>query len=440
MKIHPFFGATSAWCAVALMGTSVFGASSALAAGATDIQVWYSLNSHNKQVFQKLVKQFNSDQGEVHVTLKAFDSPDAIESALPGSVKGKDAPNLVQLSDNHAPDEVAKRSYILPLHTLLAKYPIKDAKWFLAPEHAFMRDAKGRLLAFPYMVEIPVMYYNVDAFKKAHLEPAVPARTWMGLQDQLVKLANGGSRDCPYTTDQPVSINLESLAAVNNQLYLTGDNGMQSKVTPSFPLDLMYIRHLSTMISWARTGLLVKPELEAKSTQRFANRECAVLMSSSSNLGWFNDTRSLKFGVSGLPYYPQATSTPGDPFVGGAALWAIDNHAKDQNKATSAFLGWLAQTKNAATWYQNTGYLPLTAQAFASTDKSYYQNLGDWQELVGEYARRPTPTERGFHVTNYPKIKAMFRQKLNRALEGQDPAVSALRSAAAEAGVIVRQH
>src|SRR3546814_15226154 len=89
-------------------------------------------------------------------------------------------------------------------------------------------------MAFPYMLEVPVMYYDIDAFKKACLVPAVPQRSWMGLQGQLVSMANKGSRHCPLTTDLPVSINLENLAAVNNQLFASSENGLKGKGEHSF--------------------------------------------------------------------------------------------------------------------------------------------------------------------------------------------------------------
>ncbi|OWT65732.1 extracellular solute-binding protein [Candidimonas nitroreducens] len=452
MKTYLFSG-TAARLAAAVLGTAALSCAAG-ANAATNIEVWYSLNPHNRQVFEKLVGQFNRKQDAVHVALKSYDNNEALESALAVTAHGKSSPNLVQLDDNHAPDELAQRSYILPLYQLLAKYPIKNAKWFLAPEHAFMRDSRGRLLAFPYMVDIPVMYYNVGAFKTAGLSPATPQRTWIGLQGQLVQLANHGSRKCPYITDQPVSINLENLAAVNNQLYLTDDNGLAVKAStkaryhyvhgkkvkiessagaPRFPLDLLYIRHLSMMVTWARNELMVKPLSRGNPTQRFADRECAVLTSSSSNIGQFRDARGLDFGVSGLPYYPEATQHPGDAFVAGSALWAIDKHPAAENKATAELLGWLAQPDNGATWYQNTGFLPVTAQAYEATPSSYYKNLGSWQSLVDEYAKKPTSTERGFKVANYPQIKAMFRSHLERALNGQDPAVTALGSAGTEA-------
>src|SRR3546814_7139492 len=67
----------------------------------------------------------------------------------------------------------------------------------------------------------------------------------------------------------------------------------------------MYIRHLSLMISWVRSELMVKPEFDSVATKRFADRECAVLLSTSGNLGYFKDAKKLDFSISGLPYYPE---------------------------------------------------------------------------------------------------------------------------------------
>ncbi|MDS1141895.1 extracellular solute-binding protein [Pusillimonas sp. SM2304] len=430
----PCSGRTIAWASAGAMLMA-----SMAAAAATDIEVWHSLNPYNKGVFEDLVKDFNKEQKDVKVKLKAFDREDDIEAALAGAKKREDRPQLVQLDDDRAPDEVAGRSYIQPLNTLLAKHPIKDAKWFLDDKNTFARDSKGRLVAFPYMVDIPVMFYNIDAFKKADLKPTVPQRNWASLQDQLVTLANNGSRKCPLTSDQPVSVNLENLAAVNNQLYASNDNGLKGKGKPAFSFDVLYIRHLSMMISWVKSELMVKPEFNANATKRFANGECAVLFSTSSNIGWFSDNRKLDFSVAGLPYYPQVTAKPGNAFVGGSALWATAGHSKESDAASAQFLAWLAQPKRAADWYQETGFLPLTHQAFDQTEKGYYKNLGEWQELVAAYARNPGANGRGFRIDNYPKIRAMFHDTLEKALSGNQSAPAALKTAAAEAGKMMRK-
>ncbi|HEU0230568.1 MAG TPA: extracellular solute-binding protein [Burkholderiaceae bacterium] len=409
-------------------------------AATTDVNVWYAMNAHNSEAFQSLAKEFNRSQDSVKVVLKAFDSPEAVESALQASQGKKGAsPNLAQMDDIHSADDMRTRRYILPLHDLLSKHPIKDAKWFLSSSDAFAHDTRGRLTGFPYMASVPVMFYDIDAFHKAKLSPAVPQGTWLGLQAQLVSLANGGSRKCPFAMAVPVSVDLENLAAVNQQFYASGDNGFKAKGMPKFNFDLMYVRHLSLMKSWVSVGIMTRPEAAPQAVSNFASRECAVLMADSANIGTFNDARSLKYGVSGLPHYPEATKTPGHPFVGGSALWAIKGHPAAQDKATAQFLAWLAKPANAAKWYQETGYLPLTTQAFDATGAGYYKNLGDWRAIVADYATRPDATERGFWVNNYPQIRVMLKQTLDRALNGQEAAVPALQTATSQADRMVRE-
>lgn len=403
------------------------GFASTAAWSATDIRVWYSLNPHNEKAFEQLVKDFNKEQKEIQVKTRAFESAEALDAALTLS-SDQERPNVVQLPEVTGLDDVATRSYILPLHQALNNSPAKNTKWFLPSENNFMHDARGRLLALPLMAEIPVMYYNIDAFKKAGLTPTQPSRSWQDLQGQLVTLANNGSRRCPLTSDQPVSINLENLAAVNKQFYGTGA-GQKA----GFHFDTMYIRHLATMISWVRSEIMVHPSQFLQSPTRFSNGECAVFLSNSGNIGQFADQRRLDFAITGIPYYPQVTATPGSPFVTGSGLWLTKGHGAPAEQASVGFVAWLAQPKNATQWYQSTGFLPLTQEAFSSTGADYYKNLGDWRELVAVYAQKPASTTRGFKIHNYHQIRNVFNNTLQNALEGKQPAMTALQAAAAEA-------
>lgn len=439
MKSNRYCGVRVSPRKLAWLTAGGFLLSSLMATAATEVRVWHSLSSYNADVFEDLVDDFNSDQKDIKVKLKSFDSEEAIEAALAAAKKRDDRPQLVQLDDDRAPEKLANIAYIQPLHALLARHPIKNAKWFLSEKNTFARDSKGRLVAFPYMVDVPVMFYNIDAFKKANLKPTVPQRAWNGLQGQLVTLANNGSRKCPLTSDQPVSINLENLAAVNNQLYLSNGNGLSSKSKPAFMFDVMYIRHLSLMISWVRSELMVKPEFDSVAGQRFAKGECAVLLSTSDKLGWFKNDTKLDFAVSGLPYYPQVTSKPGNPFVGGSALWVTAGHSKDSDAASARFLAWLAEPERAAKWHQDTGFLPLTEQAFDQTKDSYYKSLGDWKQLVAVNQKAPAASNRGFRLDNYPEIRAMFHRTLEKALNGDQPAVTALKAAATQASAMMKK-
>lgn len=404
----------------------------------TDIALWHSLQGNNADAFKSLVNSYNNSQSDVHVSLRSFDSSKSLNQALDNSAKAKSLPAIAHIGDTHTLDDVAKRSYVQPFYSIEKNSGLNKMHWFIGKDNAFIRDSKGRLMVFPFMLEIPVMYYNLDAFKKANIAPATPHRTWIDLQGQLVQMANNGSRECPLTSDLPVSINLENLAAVNNQLYASAENGLKAKGLPSFSFDLAYVRHLSLMISWVRSEIMTNPDAGKLSVSRFADGECAVLLSNSGHLGQFEDKRGLDFSVSGLPYYPEVTKKPGNPFVSGAGLWVMKSD-NDTYKAVGNFFSWLAQPEQASKWHRETGYLPLTHESFKKTPDSYYKSLGQWQALLQAYDGAAAPTGKGFKVNNYAAIRAKFHEILDSALSGNQPAVTALNNAAAEANRLMSQ-
>jgi len=425
--------------------TWVFGIAMAVAAGAAhgasvEIQVWHTLAGPNKSEFEKLAKKYNKEQDEVEVELRAFADSKALQAAATEAMKKKSGPNLVQLADNRSPEMISQHKAILPLYQLLAKYPIKDLNWFLPATSSFIRDSKGRLLAFPWMAEVPVMFYNVNYYKKAGLDPKNPSRTWADLQGDLLKLRDVANLECPYATSNQVEVHLENLAPINNQLYTSNDNGLvASKAAPVLKFDTLYMRHVSLMVSWKRSFLFTAHSDGNESDALFAAGKCGVLMSGSGSSGTFMNTRNLSFGVAPLPYYPQATSKAGRPFVSGSALWAIDGRPQNQEKATAQFLAWLSKPVNAAEWHQQTGYLPLTDAAFRAADVSFYDKVPGAKALVDEMKGDAAKTSRGFRMVNYDRVEPVLNSELSLALEGMTPPVAALNSASDQARKIVQQ-
>jgi multiple sugar transport system substrate-binding protein len=425
----------------------IFGA--AMMAGAVahaapvEIQVWHTLTAANKAEFEKLVKQYNKEQKDVEVTLRDFSSEEDLKKAAVSAIAAKKAPNLVQLMDNHSPEVVAEYKSIKPLYTLLAKYPIKDANWFLPSTSSFTRDGKGRLLAFPYMAEIPIMYYNLTLYKKAGLNPDAPARTWQDLQGELLKLRDTADVDCPYASGDQVEVHLENLAPINNQLYTSNGNGIEATrgkaAPPSLQFDTLYMRHVSLMASWKRSLLFTQHSNDDKPDEAFAKGQCGVLTASSGALGLMQNAKSLKFGIAPLPYYEQATKQPGKPFVSGSALWVLEGHPATQDKATAEFLAWLSKPVVAAEWHQSTGYLPLTEAAFRASEVSYYNRIPGAQAVIANMRSQTPVTARGFRVANYDRIEPVLNQELNDAFDGKTPSVAALTKAVSQARAIAQQ-
>ena len=398
-----------------------------------EVQVWHTLSSVNKSEFEKIAKQFNNEQADVKVVLKGFDHQAALRAQATAAMtsSGASKPNLVQIEDNRSPELIAQHKNIVPLYDLLKRYPIADLNWFLTQTTGFMRDAQGRLMAFPFMAEIPVMFYNIDGYKKAGLDATKPARTWPELQAHLLALRDKAYYECPFGISQQVSTHLENLAPINNAVYVTPGNGLdKSKQQPELNLaDPVFMRHMSIMVSWKRSELLMQNSNGTEADALFAKNKCAVITTMSGALGQMLDTRGLNFGMAPMPFYDQVSPKAGAPFVSGGALWAVSGHAKEVDKATVAFLAYLSKPVIAANWHQRTGYMPLTDAAFRAANVSLYDKVPGIRLLVDSMRQVSDKNSRGFRARNYHSVEPILSRQFDAALSGNTPPVAALTMA-----------
>ena len=408
----------------------------ALSQATTEIEVWHTLNPANRAEFEKIVKRFNSEQSDVKVELKAFVDQTALASPESRALAAKRKPDLVQIDDNRSPDVIANHHDILPLYEFAKKYPISDLNSILGQTSGFIRDKQNRLLAFPFMAEIPVMFYNVDAFKKAGLDPNAPGATWSALQAQLLLLRDKAYYDCPYATSEQVSVHLENLASMNNSLYATPNNGLDNAKGVALNFDTLYMRHMALMVSWKKVNIFSVNSNSNQPDGLFSEGKCAVLTTGSGSLGQFVATKDLKFGVAPLPYYDQVTTKPGVPFVSGSAFWITSGQPVEQNKATASFLAYLSKPVIAAAWHQQTGFLPLNDAASRAADVSFYNSIPGLKLIVENMRQATSKTNRGFRLSGYARIEPMLSAQLDAALSGQVPPVKALTMAIEDAKML----
>lgn len=420
----------------AVLGVScVFAVS--VQANPVNIEVWHTMTSTHKSEFEKIARRFNNEQKDVNVVLKAFPNQEALRKAGEQAVAEKRKPNLVQLPDNRSPEMIAQHKDIIPFHQLLKQYPMKDANWFVPQTTGFMRDSKGLLMAFPYMAEIPVMFYNVDGYKKAGLDSNKPARTWPELQNHLLALRDKAHYQCPFATSHQVTTHLENTAPLNGALYVTPKNGLDNvKGAHLNLLDAVFMRHLSIMVSWKRSDLFPHNSNGTEADNMFADNRCAVITTTSGALARIQEMKGLNFGVAPMPFYDQVVKTPGAPYVSGSALWATSGHTKDQDKATMAFLSFLAQPVIASAWHQRTGFLPLTDAAFRTGDAAFYDRIPGARQLVDSMRSVKDPNSRGFRLRDYPRIEPILSREFDAALSGNTPPVEALTKAVDQAKVL----
>lgn len=397
------------------------------------IDVWHSLKPAHREVFQSMVSRFNREQNEVEVHVQHAPSSADLQSGLAEALKAGNPPHFVELADNHAPETVAKQNRILPLHQLLAKYPLADAQWFLPQTTSFVRDSRSRLLALPLMAEIPVLFYNRDLFTQVGLNPDKPPRTWRELQDQLLALRAAGAK-CPYATSHMAWVHQENLSMLNNKPFASRNNGLDGGKVQLLVGDSLHVRHMALMSSWARSKLLVVATVDGAADELFATGQCAVLSSGTGAWATLVDA-PFSTGVAMLPIYSEATKQPGIPLVGGSSLWATSGHSAAEEKAMAAFVAWLAKPTVAAEWHQRTGFLPLTDAAFRAADISFYERIPGARTVVLDMEQASDKDSRGARLNQYSEVLNILNEETWAALTGAKPALQAQNDAARRATV-----
>lgn len=173
-------------------------------------------------------------------------------------------------------------------------------------------------LGLPINAARPVLYYNREAFRRAHLT-TVP-KTWYEMAGVLGRLSDSG-QGCAYTTSWPAWVMMEN----------TGGEFSRQVV----------VRWTSMLATWERSGYFSYSGRANEGEARFAAGECAVLTSSSASRTELAKKAAFEVGVAPLPYYEDAYSDtrliPRGLPPAGAAIWA-----RRQSVGVTNFFAFLA--------------------------------------------------------------------------------------------------
>jgi hypothetical protein len=109
-------------------------------------------------------------------------------------------------------------------------------------------------LALPLDIARPVLYYNGDALRRAHLDPrALPGR-WYDMPRILAVLAEGG---CAYTSAWPAWVLVESAGGA--------------------PDASLMVRWTAMLATWEKAGYFSYSASGGDAEARFVRGECALL-------------------------------------------------------------------------------------------------------------------------------------------------------------------
>jgi sn-glycerol 3-phosphate transport system substrate-binding protein len=401
---------------------------------AQEVRLWHAMSGPLGVELDRLVARFNASQNDYRV-VSFFQGPyDAVLADDIELRKGTPrSPHIVQVQDA-ATAEMMRSGASLPLWHLM---PDSNAR-YLPAVSAYFADEEGRLLALPFNISTPVLYYNRDAFREAKLDPSKPPRTWYEMPAVLGTLLESG-RSCAFTTTWPSWVLMETMSVWHNQAFATHHNGMaDGPARLAFNTRLM-VRWISMLSSWRKSGYFTYSGRNDEAEARFASGECALLTASSASYDRLREAAQFDFGVAQLPYYDDFDDAPQNTLAGGSGLWVIAGLPVAEYRGVARFLAYLSSIDVQAFWHQRTGYVPLTAAAYElSRRQGFYRGHPEHEIAVRQLLlKQPTDDSRGIRLGELRRIRGIIHEELEAVWSGAKPPLEALDTAVRRGNVLL---
>lgn len=409
----------------------------ALAHAAEEVRLWHAMSGPLGAELDRLVARFNASQSAYRV-VSFFQGP--YDEVLADDIevrKGtRHAPHLVQVQESGTADMMRSGAARALWQVMRESGQALDAR-YLPAVSAYFSDADGRLLALPFNVSTPVLYYNRDAFRRAKLDPSKPPKTWYEMPHTLGALVEAG-QPCGLTTTWPAWVLLENMSIWHNQAFATQQNGMAgASARLSFNTRLM-VRWISMLASWNKSGYFSYSGRENQAEARFASGECAVLTSSSASYAQLRSIAAFDLGVAQLPYYDDFDEPPKNTLIGGSALWVIAGRPAAEYRGVARFLSYLASSEVQASWHQRTGYVPITTSAYELVRRQgFYKSHPGHEVAVRQLMGKPTEDSKGIRLGGLRRIRGIIDEELESVWSGAKTPLDALNAAVRRGNVLL---
>ena len=415
--------------------------SAAVAQDQTEVQFWHAFTGRLGELVAEQVADFNASQNDYVVVASHKGNYTETLNAGIAAFRAGEQPHILMVFEVGTATMMAAGGAIKPVYEVMAEsdapfYP--DA--YIGAVKGYYTTTEGDMLSLPFNSSTPVLWVNRDVMSAAGVDPDTDLSTWEQVDVVLGQLKAGGV-NCPFTTAWQSWIHLENLSAYHNAPFASKGNGFAGLDTELMVNGEAQIAHLSKMGEWARDDKFIYTGRRNEGGANFRAGECALFTESSAGYAGISAEAEFDFDVRPLPYWKALVDSPQNTIIGGASLWVMSGHEDGEYKGVAEFLNFLSSSDVQAAWHQNTGYLPITAEAGEATRASgfYDENPGTDIALIQMTANQPTENSKGLRLGSFDQIRNIIDEELEAIWAGDKSAKEAMDSAKERGDALLRR-
>ncbi|MCF8091180.1 MAG: sn-glycerol-3-phosphate ABC transporter substrate-binding protein UgpB [Desulfotignum sp.] len=398
------------------------------------INWWHAMRSARGKVVDKMIQDFNESQSDYHVVGTFKGNYDETMNAGVAAFRAKKQPHILQVF------EVGTQTMMLsgavyPVHKLMkdAGYEI-DWSNYLQAVLSYYMNSDGDLMSMPFNSSTPIMYYNVDQFKKAGIAPLSKTDpiTWDELGEITKKLVDSGAAPYGMVTAWQSWTQIENYSAIHNLAFASKANGYEGLDCELQINNPKVIAHIERLKNWTQDKRFMYGGQKYQGPKsEFIAQNAAVYIDSISGIAKLQKAvNDFTWDAAPLPV-ESWMKKPQNSIIGGASLWVLQGHTKEEYKGVAAFLKFLANNEMQEYWHKQTGYFPITLNAYEDLKSKGYYEENPLQTVGINQLNRATPTKisRGLRLGYFVQIRNIINEELELVWNGNKTPKEALDSA-----------
>jgi len=408
-----------------------------------EINWWHAMRGARGEVVQEIVDGFNASQSDYKVLPVYKGSYDEVVNAGVAAVRAGKQPHILQ-SFEVGTQTMMMSGAIYPVYELMADKGYKiDWSKYLQPVLSYYMNADGNLMSMPFNSSTPVMYYNVDLFKKAGIPMLSKEKpiTWDQMGEITGKLVKSGVKGGLVTAWQSWT-QIENYSAIHNIPFATKANGYEGLDTELLINNDKVVNHIARLKSWmADKRFYYGGQKYQGPKSEFIAQNAGLYIDSISGIAKLKKAvHNFTWDVAPLPV-ESWMKEPQNSIIGGASLWVFKGLPKKDYAGVAAFLKYLAGNKSQILWHKATGYFPITLTAYDQLKAEGYYKKNPLQEVGIKQLTRRTPTKisRGLRLGYFIQIRNIINEELELVWSGKKTAQQAMDDAVARSNVKLRE-
>lgn len=412
---------------------------SVTASAAVEVNWWHAMGGTNTDRVNKIATDFNASQADYKINAVYKGNYTETMTAAIAAFRAKKQPHIVQVFEVGTATMMAAKGAVYPVEQLMEDAGVKlDKSDYLPAVISYYQTPEGELLSMPFNSSTPVLWYNRDAFKKAGIESA--PKTWDEVASTAKKLVNSGMK-CGIAAGFQSWVLIENYSAWNNIPLGTKQNGYAGLDTELTLNNKHVTANLQRLADMQKDGSFTYGGRRGESLPMFTNGECGMWINSSAYYGSIKGQAKFDYAQAMMPIDTKVTDAPQNSIIGGATLWTLKGHKKDEYKGVAQFMEYLSSPEVQAWWHQETGYVPITNTAYELSKKQgfYESNPGTDTAIQQLSLNIPTENSRGLRFGSFVQIRDILNAEMEKIWNGSKTAEKAMDDAVAQSNKLLRK-